>query len=100
MKRSRGRQLMALDAGRLIGQLWDDCQHLNKLIKASRFNLSCKSESDFETRLSGLLDAHRQKFKGQLITQVDKEASVQSVYCFGKSISSKWPSTKTASPLS
>ena len=75
---------MALQAGRRIGQVWDDCQHLDELIKANRFNVSCKSERDFEMRLSGLLDAHRQQFKGQLITQVDKDASVQSVYCFGK----------------
>jgi len=55
---------MALQAGRHIGQAWDDCQHLDELIKANRFNFSCKSERDFEMRLSGLLYAHRQQFKG------------------------------------
>lgn len=57
---------------------------LDTVIKGARFNLTGKTERDFELLFSERVRANSDRINGSIISQVDKETTVQSVYCFGK----------------
>ena len=75
---------MTFQAGRRRGNVWDDVNTIDGIVKAARFNLTGKTERDFEMLFSERVRANEDRIKGKIISQVDKETVVQSVYCFGK----------------
>jgi len=75
---------MSFEAGRRKGSVWDDANKLNTLLHDFPFHTTGKSEKDFEKGFSSHLMASKSNFKNEVITQIDKTKSVQSVYCFGK----------------
>lgn len=75
---------MSFEAGRRRGRYWEDVQKLDKLIRNHNFNITSKSEKDFENSFSSVLMNRKEDFSSKIITQIDKEVIVQSVYCFGK----------------
>lgn len=75
---------MAFQSGHRRGQVWDDTKMLDTIIKNARFNLTGKSERDFELLFSERVRANSDRINGKIISQVDKETVVRSVYCFGK----------------
>jgi hypothetical protein len=79
-----GSQQMAFQSGHRRGQVWEDVKMLDTIIKNSRFNLTGKSERDFELLFSERVRANSDRINGKIISQVDKETVVRSVYCFGK----------------
>ena len=68
--------------GHRRGQVWDDVQTL-KIIHNTRFNLTGKSEREFELVMSSV-NANADRINGQILSQVDKDTTVRSVYLFGK----------------
>ena len=75
---------MAFQAGHRRGQVWDDVQTLNKIIHNTRFNLTGKSEREFELAFMSSVNANADRINGQIMSQVDKDTTVRSVYLFGK----------------
>jgi hypothetical protein len=75
---------MGFEVVRRRGGTWEDAKLLDSLLNRSSFNLTGKSEREFESSFAGALSSHRDDFKNPVITQMNKEAVVQSVYCFGK----------------
>lgn len=75
---------MAFESGRKIGNLWKDMHEINKTILNFSFNLSNKTERQFENSFSSVLCNKQSIFNNEIITQINKKAVVQSVYCFGK----------------
>lgn len=75
---------MSFQVGRRRGNVWDDVNTLDSIIKDARFNLTGKTERDFEMLFSERVRANQSRLNGSIISQVDKETVVQSVYCFGK----------------
>jgi len=75
---------MAFQTGHRRGQVWEDVKMLDTIIKNARFNLTGKSERDFELLFSERVRANSDRINGKIISQVDKETIVRSVYCFGK----------------
>jgi len=75
---------MAFQPGHRRGQVWDDVKTLDTIIKNARFNMTGKSERDFELLFSERVRANSDRLNGKIISQVDKDTVVQSVYCFGK----------------
>jgi hypothetical protein len=75
---------MAFQTGHRRGQAWEDAKTLDSIIKNARFNLTGKSERDFELLFSERVRANSDRINGKIISQVDKDTTVRSVYCFGK----------------
>ena len=75
---------MSFENSRRNGRYWNDCKTLTKLINKFHFNTTGKNERDFETGFANTLMHDRDKYSCNVITQIDKETTVQSVYCFGK----------------
>ena len=75
---------MTFQVGRRRGNVWHDVNTVDGIVKAARFNLTGKTERDFEMLFSERIRANEDRLKGKIISQVDKETVVQSVYCFGK----------------
>ena len=75
---------MAFQSGHRRGQIWDDVQTLNKIIHNTRFNLTGKSEREFELAFMSSVNANADRINGQIMSQVDKDTTVRSVYLFGK----------------
>ena len=75
---------MTFQVGRRRGNVWDDVNTVDGIVKGARFNLTGKTERDFEMLFSERVRAKEDRLKGKIISQVDKETVVQSVYCFGK----------------
>ncbi len=66
------------------GKYWDDCKAVDSLIKDFPFHTTGKSERDFENGFATMLMTRKSSFNSNVITQIDKSTTVQSVYCFGK----------------
>ena len=75
---------MAFQTGHRRGQVWDDVQTLDKIIHNTRFNLTGKSEREFELAFMSAVNANADRMNGQIMSQVDKVTTVRSVYLFGK----------------
>lgn len=75
---------MAFKAGHRRGQVWDDVKTLDKIIGNTRFNLTGKSEREFELAFMSSVNANADRLNGKIHSQVDKDTVVQSVYLFGK----------------
>jgi len=75
---------MAFQSGHRRGQVWEDVQTLDTIIKNTRFNLTGKSEREFELAFMSAVAANKDRIKGDIHSQVDKDTVVRSVYLFGK----------------
>jgi len=75
---------MGFETVRRRGKYWNDCKILDDLINSFPFHTTGKNERDFENGFASTLMAVKSKFKSNVITQIDKSSTVQSVYCFGK----------------
>jgi hypothetical protein len=75
---------MGFELSRRNGRYWDDCKALDKLINRYRFNTTGKNERDFENGFANTLMHNESDYNCNVITQIDKETTVQSVRCFGK----------------
>ena len=75
---------MAFQTGHRRGQVWDDVQALNTIIHNTRFNLTGKSEREFELALMSSVNANADSINGQIMPQVDKDSTVRRKYLFGK----------------
>ena len=74
---------MAFQTGHRRGHVWDDVQTLNKIIHNTRFNLTGKSEREFELAFMSSVNANADRINDQIMSQVDKDTTVYSVYLFG-----------------
>lgn len=75
---------MGFELVRRRGRTWEDAKSLDLLLNRSSFNMTGKSEREFEGIFAGALQSHQDTFNNMVISQMNKEAAVQSVYCFGK----------------
>ena len=75
---------MGFEAGRRKGKCWNDCKEINELILDFPFHTTGKNERDFENGFATTLLTMQKRFNSDVITQIDKKTTVQSVYCFGK----------------
>jgi hypothetical protein len=75
---------MAFQSGHRRGQVWDDVKTLDRIIQNTRFNLTGKSEREFELAFMSSVSANRDRINGAIHSQVDKDTIVRSVYLFGK----------------
>lgn len=75
---------MAFKSGRRTGVLWDDLNTIVHFISSFSFNLSNKSERQFENTFASSLLSQKDKINGKIVSQIDKDVKVESVYCFGK----------------
>lgn len=75
---------MGFEPCRRRGNLWNDAIKLDSLIKNHNFNITAKNEREFENSFSSVLMSRRDEFSSCLMSQMDKETTVNSVYCFGK----------------
>ena len=66
------------------GIFWEDAKALDSFIENFSFNVFGKKEHDFEIGFAQALKSHQNNFKSKIITQIDKETKVRSVFCFGK----------------
>jgi len=75
---------MGFEVARRGGHYWDDCKTLDLLINKYKFNTTGKNERDFEHGFANTLMNDEDKYNCKIITQIDKETTVKSIYCFGK----------------
>ncbi len=75
---------MGFERGKRFGKVWDDVGFIDNKIKKFKWNLSHSDERGFETAFASVLNDNSEKLNGDVISQVDKDVHVQSVYCFGK----------------
>lgn len=75
---------MGFEKVKRIGKYWDDVNRLDGIIKIFPFHTTGKNERDFENGFASTLLSNNDKFKAQVITQINQEHKVQSVYCFGQ----------------
>ena len=82
---------MGFEKGKRTGKNWEDVLFIDSLVKnadkkssGSIMNITGKEEKDFELRFSTLLDAHKEKINGKIISQQNKDTTVTQIYCFGK----------------
>lgn len=79
---------MGFKQGKRTGGFWDDVTYIDGLLKkgidGSIMNINGDDEKAFENRLSSILDARQDELSSKVITQQNKETTVQSVFCFGK----------------
>ena len=75
---------MGFEKGIRRGSLWDDVITIDAIIKKTRFNLTGRSEREFELAFTQTLVANSDRLNGKIFSQTDQETIVKSVYCFGK----------------
>jgi hypothetical protein len=75
---------MGFETVRRRGRIWKDAQTLDATIRNFPFHTSGTSESEFERGFATHLMASKTSYNCDVITQIDRETTVQSVYCFGK----------------
>ena len=75
---------MGFKPTRRRGQYWDDAHALHEFLCGFPFHTTGRKEHDFETGFGTAMLASQKQFKSQVITQIDKTTTVQSVHCFGK----------------
>ncbi len=79
---------MGFELSRRYGRYWEDCKTLDKLVNKYRFNTTGKNEREFEHGFANTLMTSDENYTCNIITQIDKETTVQSVYCFGSTAKS------------
>ncbi len=75
---------MAFEAARRRGTVWEDAKSLHTAVMNFPFQTSGSNESAFERGFATTLMATKDKYSCEVITQIDRNSTVQSVYCFGK----------------
>jgi hypothetical protein len=75
---------MGFEAVKRRGKYWEDCNSIHSLINEFPFHTTGKNERDFEIGFATHLMAMEKHFNTKVITQIGKNTTVQSVYCFGK----------------
>lgn len=75
---------MGFEAGRRRGRYWEDAKKLDEFFHDYPFHTTGKKERDFENGVAMSLLTKRKEFNAQVITQIDKSATVKSIFCFGK----------------
>lgn len=75
---------MGFEAVRRRGRVWEDAKTLHEAIMEFPFQTTGSSESDFERGFATTLMATKKFYNCDVITQIDRNSTVQSVYCFGK----------------
>ncbi len=70
--------------GRRTGKVWDNIFTLDNIISNQNYIITAKNEKGYEYNLSGALSTRRNEFSGVVISEIDKETKIESVYCFGK----------------
>lgn len=75
---------MGFESSKRFGRYWEDAKQVHQLIHAYPFNTSGKSERDFENGFATSLIMAKGNFKSKPHTQIDKDTTVGSVFCFGK----------------
>ena len=75
---------MGFEVARRRGNYWDDCKKLHELINNYPFHTTGKNERDFENGFASTLMTVQSTFSSDVLTQIDKKSTVQSIYCFGK----------------
>ncbi len=75
---------MGFEAVRRRGRVWEDAKTLNEVIMEFPFQTTGSTESDFERGFATTLMATKRQYNCNVITQIDRNSTVQSVYCFGK----------------
>lgn len=75
---------MGFEVGRRRGKHWEDIKKLDTIIKNAKFNLTAKTEREFEISFANILMGKQDLLQGKIFSQIDQETSVRSVYCFGK----------------
>ena len=75
---------MAFKPSRKYGKYWEDVQQLDRYIREYDFHNTSKSEKVFEQGFSSALKVLHERFHTDLVSQVHKNAKVESVFCFGK----------------
>lgn len=75
---------MSFEAGRKTGKLWEDIKQCDKILIDFNYNRSNKNEREFENSLSSIIGNLSKNFNNTIITQQDRNTTVQSVHCFGK----------------
>lgn len=75
---------MGFELGRRRGKHWDDIKIIDELVRNARFNLTAKTEREFELAFANLLFSRENVLNGKIYSQIDQETIVKSVYCFGK----------------
>lgn len=75
---------MAFKSSRRFGKYSKDACQMDSFISSYHFNTSAKSERDFEYGFSSALINAINNFSTEVMSQVNNETTVKSVYCFGK----------------
>ncbi len=75
---------MGFEVGRKRGSIWEDAKFLHKTILEFPFQTTGNEEKVFERGFATTLMATKNSYNSQVITQIDKENPVKSIYCFGK----------------
>jgi len=70
--------------GRRRGKVWDDLSVLDDVICNHNFIITGKNEKDYEFSLSSAISTRKKEFSDFVISEIDKETKIESVYCFGK----------------
>ena len=66
------------------GKYWEDAKRLDKLIHSHPFHTTGKNEADFEKGFSTAMLTLKDQFNCDVITQIDRNTTVKSVFAFGK----------------
>ncbi len=75
---------MGFENVRRRGRVWEDALTLHETILDFPFQTTGDNEAAFERGFATTLMATKKNYNCDVITQIDKETTVQSVYCFGK----------------
>jgi hypothetical protein len=75
---------MGFELVRRRGRVWEDAKTLHDTIMDFPFQTTGSSEAEFERGFATTLMATKKNYKCDVITQIDRNSTVQSVYCFGK----------------
>ncbi|TDX99328.1 hypothetical protein [Thiohalophilus thiocyanatoxydans] len=75
---------MGFESVRRRGRVWEDAKKLDSVIKKFPFATSGSNESAFERGFATSLMANQDMYDCKVITQIGRDSSVESVYCFGK----------------
>ncbi|RFF29164.1 hypothetical protein [Wenzhouxiangella sediminis] len=75
---------MGFERGVRRGRIWDDANLLHKQIMRFPFATTGNTENAFERGFATTLMATEEQYNEEVVTQIKKGVSVQSVYAFGK----------------
>jgi hypothetical protein len=75
---------LGFELARRRGRVWEDAKKLNETILQFPFATSGSNESVFERGFATSLMAAKNNYNCEVVTQIDRDTTVQSVFCFGK----------------